>query len=775
MSATGTDTEVTRPRAGVNPYVGPRSLQEGEAIYGRMREIAELRGLLVAHRIVLLYSPSGAGKTSLIEAGLRPELQRRKFYVLPTIRVGYELSSDAAQGTANRYRASVIASLEERLPPERQLGAKELASIGLDVYLEQLDQEHPDQNPCLIFDQFEELFTLDPVDFDAKAEFLDELGLALSNRTRWALFAMREDFIAQLDPYLSSIPTGFNTRFRIGLLDPKEAKQAAKAPAAAAGVDFEDAAVDQLIEDLRQIQVQRMGKTSVEPGPNVEPVQLQVVCRRLWAHLDPEATTIGTKDAMSAGDVNEALAGYYVDEVEAVTKTGVSEKALRQWFDSQLISDDGYRNQVRTGPGKSGSEVLTDLEDAHLIRADRRRGTDWYELTHDRFVEPIRNSNRDFNARRRTKYLRRGLIAAAIVFGAVLLFVPSLFSSEGLKAEPLATDGSTVVIDLDESGVARYLFNAEARDEVVATVSSENGTVAVEIRLWVAGGELRHLAYGVRLTDLPLDTSKNEKDQAGQSLAGVEEDSKSTIQVSTLEYQFVADGEFVIEVTSTPSAKLMLESRVTEGGEFSNLDDIGADTATLSTPGDVRTYQLSAQNDNETISLTLTPTDELRGLAKIVNAQGTEINSADAAGSGESVQLVTELLTAGTYYVQVSGVDGSTGGYTLALEKGTEAEDATLSLGTPLAGSIDTEEVDEYPFEASAGQYLELSVVPTGGFDVAIEVAGPQGFFDFVDSGGEGAPEVLVLAPTVDVSYLISVRRFLGSGGDYTITLEPAN
>ena len=41
--------------------------------------------------------------------------------------------------------------------------------------------------PCLFFDQFEELFTADPIDLKQKAEFLEILGNALADRTRWAV------------------------------------------------------------------------------------------------------------------------------------------------------------------------------------------------------------------------------------------------------------------------------------------------------------------------------------------------------------------------------------------------------------------------------------------------------------------------------------------------------------------------------------------------------------------------------------------------------------
>jgi hypothetical protein len=46
-----------------NPYVGPRPFETGEPIFGRDREVTDLYYLLSAERVVLMYSPSGAGKS----------------------------------------------------------------------------------------------------------------------------------------------------------------------------------------------------------------------------------------------------------------------------------------------------------------------------------------------------------------------------------------------------------------------------------------------------------------------------------------------------------------------------------------------------------------------------------------------------------------------------------------------------------------------------------------------------------------------------------------
>jgi WD40 repeat protein len=104
--------------------------------------------------------------------------------------------------------------------------------------------------------------------------------------------------------------------------------------------------------------------------------------------------SIELDDYIALGNVDNALAQFYVDQVTAVAaKTGVSERLIREWFERDLISEQGFRTQVLEGPGRNGDDVLRELENAHLIRADSRRGTQWYEISHDRLVAPIKANN----------------------------------------------------------------------------------------------------------------------------------------------------------------------------------------------------------------------------------------------------------------------------------------------------------------------------------------------------------------------------------------------
>src|SRR3954471_16303092 len=95
-----------------NPYVGPRAFKEGERLFGRDREAGELLDIFISQRIVLLYSPSGAGKSSLVEAVLKPALRKNGFRVLPTVRVN--LPPEVGDRESERFVLSTNRSLAEQ-------------------------------------------------------------------------------------------------------------------------------------------------------------------------------------------------------------------------------------------------------------------------------------------------------------------------------------------------------------------------------------------------------------------------------------------------------------------------------------------------------------------------------------------------------------------------------------------------------------------------------------------------------------------------------------
>ncbi len=415
-----------------NPYVGPRAftLSDREKLAGRDRDITAVYRLLISERIVLLFSPSGAGKTSLVQAGLVPRMKEKGFNVLPIIRVGKEIPAELENKTGlNRYVLSVLQSFDEdeTLPAEKHLSTEQLATTRLKDYLDQrLELEPGEQDDedfqntghkaLLIFDQFEEILTVDPNDRDGKWEFFTQIGEALEQRDCWALFVAREDFVAALAPYTRLIPAALASTYRLDLLDFDSAQQAIRKPAALMGVEYSDEAVKKLLADLGSVRVQLPDgswEKTLHVGHYIEPVQMQVVCYRLWNKI-ADAEQITAEQIESLGDVNEALEGFYADQVEeASEKLGISEQEIRAWFDDALITHSGIRTQVMWEEGKSGglsNLAILYLEKAHLIRGEMRRGVKWYELAHDRLIQPVRNNNKKWFANNLSTLQRQAML-----------------------------------------------------------------------------------------------------------------------------------------------------------------------------------------------------------------------------------------------------------------------------------------------------------------------------------------------------------------------------
>jgi hypothetical protein len=392
-----------------SPYVGPRAFRPGERLPARRRETRELTDLLIAERVLLLHSPSGAGKTSLIQAGVAPLLRQKTMLrerpFRPTVPLRVKTPAPRDHAVRNRYVYSVALDLLR----DRDTDPRELESLTLSEALQAAMPPSATEIPVLIFDQFEEILTLNPADRDNQRTFFQELGAVLADNHIWALFAMREDYMGGLDRYVSHLPGHLRTTYRLDFLDTTAARIAIREPARERGVTFTEEAANELLRRLTTVRVQRPchGVEEIQ-APYVQPFQLQVVCLSLWMTLikkkGSEFATIELEDVERYADIGRALRGYYADTVGEVAKSmGAEELVIRDWFEDQLITAQQFRGQTLTGP-ESGQvepvEVVRALQDAYLVRSDTRVDSTWYELAHDQLIAPILDSNRAWRTSR---------------------------------------------------------------------------------------------------------------------------------------------------------------------------------------------------------------------------------------------------------------------------------------------------------------------------------------------------------------------------------------
>jgi hypothetical protein len=392
MTATGITESPARRR---NPYRGPREFRRGDRLPNRQREARELADRLVADRVVLLHAPSGAGKTSLIEAAVVHELSTEGFEATPRLRVNQPAPDD---GVRNPYIFSLICYLlvgPESSEPPREMSLQEAVDSWRRQHL--LDGRTA---VVLILDQLEEVLILDPTDWDAKEAFFRELGQVLGTGRVWALLSMREDYMGGLDRYLTLLPGHLRSRFRLDFLTWNDAKLAMQVPAIEQRVQFADDAAEALVKLLAVVKVQRPGtEPRAETAPYVEPFQLQVVCRLLWKRIrkvrGDNFPSIEISDVEEHADIEQALTLYFGETVASVVKrTSADERKIRDWFEFELITKQHYRSQTLNPPDTANADqVLALLEDGYLIRGDVRALSTWYELAHDRLIGPVLASN----------------------------------------------------------------------------------------------------------------------------------------------------------------------------------------------------------------------------------------------------------------------------------------------------------------------------------------------------------------------------------------------
>ena len=321
---------MTEQTTTANPYVGPRtfSYEQRHLFFGREREARDLTARFLSERLLLFYAQSGAGKSSLLQTRIIPQLRdERAFGVLPVARVSGELLPGIDE-VDNIYAFNLMTSIDDGPDPSR------LASVSISDFLARLvfkegkhwaydasivpepAIEQPRRRYALIVDQFEEIITAHPSRWQEREDFFRQLEEAMvGDPNLWVMLTLREDYVAALDPYANLMTDRLRARFYMERMGVDAALEAVQRPAnEAGGRPFAAGVAEKLVDDLRQVRMPGQEKTV--PGQHVEPVQLQVVCYQLWEKLkDRPPGAISMDDLAEAGDVDRALAGFYEDAI----------------------------------------------------------------------------------------------------------------------------------------------------------------------------------------------------------------------------------------------------------------------------------------------------------------------------------------------------------------------------------------------------------------------------------------------------------------------------
>ncbi len=236
----------------VCPYQGLAAFGEQHAgwFFGRTRStaalLARLEQALSRGGLVALVGASGAGKSSLLHAGLRPAV------------------ADGRLGAPGSERWPVVTmtpgadpqrELAERVPGLPPAGALGAGAIRAAFAAHAAATGGPDARLVLVVDQFEELFTLCP-DEDAARAFVRTLHTACTpapggdQAPALVVIGMRADFYGRCLDYPELAHALQERQLVLGPMSPAELREAVGGPAKAVGLQLEPGLVELMLRDL---------------------------------------------------------------------------------------------------------------------------------------------------------------------------------------------------------------------------------------------------------------------------------------------------------------------------------------------------------------------------------------------------------------------------------------------------------------------------------------------------------------------------------------------
>jgi hypothetical protein len=386
-----------------HPWIGLASFTEGDREFfaGRGNEIEQLLRLVRRDTLTLLYGVSGLGKTSLLQAGLFPALRNENYLPVP---IRLDFLESAAPLAKQVFDAIGAAAADARVDvPQLQPGET------LWEYFHRSDNHFWSSRnelvtPLLIFDQFEEFFTLGRETADRNrrgSEFISELADLVENRPPAALrddpararefnfkptplkvlLSMREDYLGDLEYIRSKFRALVQNRLR---LRPMGEQQAREVIALGSSL-LANGAEDRIVKYVAGASANGEGSEITVAPALLSLVLMQLNERRL--RRGPAAKI--TPDLLDL-EQEKILEDFYLRTL-ADFPVGV-----RTFVEDKLLTAGGHRNSCALDDALTRPDVtqpiLNKLVDRRLLAYEDRHNTRRVEITHDVLLPVIKTS-----------------------------------------------------------------------------------------------------------------------------------------------------------------------------------------------------------------------------------------------------------------------------------------------------------------------------------------------------------------------------------------------
>jgi len=373
-----------------NPYAGLAAFQEHDAarFFGRETMVEQVLSRLVDQPLLALVGASGAGKSSLVRAGLIPALRRggdawESFIMRPGPRplaaLAEVLNEHSWQRSSNTASSPLSSSgsssnMEAILKKLR----KEPGYLGVQV---RSRAKRRRERALLFVDQFEEVYTL--ASEEEREAFLQCLvGVAddPSSPVR-VLVSIRHDFLDRVafgSPMFADLIS--RGTVLVGPLDRRGLQRALVAPAEALSYRFES---EQLVSEMLD---------TLERTAGALPL-LQFTASRLWAGRDIERRVLTESSYRAFGGVEGALTSHADSIISSMTE---AEKHWARVLILRLVTPERTRaiatrhelSEIGGADGANVERVLDKLVDARLLVVESTRGGgSTVELVHESLID----------------------------------------------------------------------------------------------------------------------------------------------------------------------------------------------------------------------------------------------------------------------------------------------------------------------------------------------------------------------------------------------------